>query len=47
MPVHNRPLERRRLDQVLRHMCWAQIGTPSLVSELGLHIDTLLEENTL
>lgn len=45
MSVHNGPLHRGWLDQVLRHMSWAQVRAASLGSKLGLDIDTLLEEN--
>lgn len=40
MPVHDGTLYRRRLHDILGHVCWSQIGTPRLSSELGLDIDT-------
>lgn len=46
MSVHNGSLNRRRLDQVLRHMSRAQVGAASLGSKLGLDIDAFLEEDT-
>jgi hypothetical protein len=47
VPVHNRTLDRRRLNEVLRHVGWSQIGTTRLRAKLSLDIDSLFEENTL
>ena len=40
LPVHDGPLNCRRLHHVLRYMGRAQIGTVRLGLQFGLHIDS-------
>lgn len=47
MSVHYRTLDRRRLNEVLRHMGWSQVRTTRLGAKLSLDIDSLFEKNTL
>lgn len=41
MSIQDRPLDRWRLHQVLRHMSRAKIRAAGFGAELGLHIDAL------
>lgn len=39
MSVHNSTLNRRWLNEVLRHMGWPKVGATSLCAKLSLDID--------
>jgi len=45
--VQEGPVDRWRLDHVLRHVGWAKGWTACFGAELCLHIDALLEEDSL
>lgn len=47
MSVHNSTLDWGRLNYVLRHMSWSQVGATSLCTKLGLNIDSLFKKDTL
>jgi hypothetical protein len=47
MTVHNSPLNRWRLHQVLGHMSWTKIRTACFGAKLSLYINTFFEENAL
>lgn len=42
MSIHDGSLDCRRLNQILRHMGWSQVGTSRLGLEFGLNIDACL-----